>query len=157
MEKKKINLFEKIDITDKDYAEKIVEKETTKFKFKLICTGVSLLTSIIWLFMDILEKSPGIIGDFFAILMILGWVATFIANPLTVIKTIWKCIYYGWYIVPIVFVDLCTAAIGFVIALFVLLYAPVIYCLIGLYSSYKAKKSAEEFLLLHNEMSKTTD
>lgn len=53
---KKVNLFEKLEITDPDYATKLYEKEKRKWKFKLICTGIAALGSIAGLPIESLEN-----------------------------------------------------------------------------------------------------
>jgi len=148
--KERRKFFEKPEITELDYAQALLEKENKKFKFKLICTGISILPSIFWLVAKWLPSN--FFGDCCAIIAIIGWIATIICNPLGILKTMAKFTYFGLLLVPIVFFNIFAAAIGFVLALMLLIYAPVVYCLFGLYQSYLNKQEAEEFLYLNKTL-----
>lgn len=155
MKKEKTSLFEKVEITDPEYAQKIYEKETQKFKLKLICAGVSLLTSISWLLYFLLESvSPTAIEDLLLISLGIGIIATIVSGPITIIKTIFKVGQIGYTIMPIILLDVFCFIIGIWLALAALLIAPVLHCAVILYQSYKNKKAAEEFLALDTVMSK---
>lgn len=148
-------LFEKVDITDPEYAQKLYEKETQKFKIKVICAGISLLTSISWLLYFLLESVlPTAVEDLLLVPLGIGIIATIVAGPITVLKTIFKVGKIGYTIMPIILLDAFCFIIGICLALAALLIVPVLYCAVILYQSYKTKKAAEEFLALDTVMSK---
>ncbi len=151
----KNTLFEKVEITDPEYAQKLYEKETQKFKIKVICAGVSLLTSISWLLYFLLESVlPTAIEDLLLIPLGIGIIAAIISGPITIIKTIFKVGKIGYTIMPIILLDIFCFIMGILVALVALVYVPILHCAVILYQSYKAKKAAEEFLALDTVMSK---
>lgn len=145
MKKEKVSLFEKPEITNREYAQKTYDQESAKFKFKLICAGLSLLTSLGWLLQSVLGDSQ-FASILTGILLLIGFAATIISSPITLIKTAFKLVRFGWYIVPFALVDLFGAAVGAMAAIALFGFAPVVYCVIGLYQSYLSKKEAERFL-----------
>lgn len=155
MKKEKISLFEKVEITDPEYAQKLYNKETQKFKLKLICAGISLLTSISWLFYFLLESiMPTTVEDLLLIPMAVGIIAAVVAGPITVVKTVFKIARTGWHIIPFFLLDIVGFLFGLIFAVLGLLFVPVLYCAIILYQSYNTKKEAESFLALDQTMSK---
>lgn len=151
----KNTLFEKVEITDPEYAQKLYEKETQKFKMKVICAGISLLTSISWLLYFLLESVlPTTVEDLLLIPITIGMIATIIAGPITIIKTIFKVSKIGWDIMPFFILGMLGFLFGFIFAVLALLFVPILHCAVILYQSYKTKKAAEEFLALDTVMSK---
>lgn len=80
MKKEKVNLFEKIDINDPDYAQRVYDKETEKFKFKLICGGISLLTSIAWLCVNAFGMNS-VAANITGLFIPVGIIATILSSP----------------------------------------------------------------------------
>lgn len=155
MKKEKITLFEKVEITDPEYAQKLYDKETQKFKLKLICAGISLLTSISWLLFFLLESvMPTTVEDLLLIPMAVGIIVAVVAGPITVVKTVFKIAGTGWRIIPFFLLDIVGFLFGLIFAVLGLLFVPVLYCAIILYQSYNTKKEAEAFLALDHTMSK---
>lgn len=141
--KEKVVFLEDVQIADKSAAQKLYEKENKWFIFKLICTVISLLGTIIMV-TDSVGKS-----DIFGYVVILGIIACILAaGPFIVIKTCWNFVKLGWYLVPVFPIDICVALCAGVLGLVILLYAPVVYCLFGLAKSYKNKKQAEQYLAM---------
>lgn len=147
--KKKEKLFERVEITDQEFAQLTYDTEQKKFKFKLICTGISLFSTL-GVFLWKVDLGA-ILNELIAFVTIAGWVATLISSPLNVLKTIVKFAKIGWYIVPFYLIDLIGAALGAVLALYIFYAFPVVFCVIGLYQSYLNKKDAEEYLELVDE------
>lgn len=148
-QKKKVQLFEGVEISDLEYARTVYNKEKSRLKFKLICAGIALLTSIIWLFSDTI-KDLHVISTVMAIIMSAGYVAALISCPFVIIKTVFKVARFMYALVPFILLDVFAGAIGLVAALFVFLYAPVAYCAIGIYQSYKNLNEAKAFLTYYN-------
>lgn len=122
---------------------------------KLICAGVSLLTSVSWLIYLLLESVlPTTVEDLLLVPLGIGIIATIISGPITVVKTIFKIARTGWYIIPFFLLDIVVFLFGLIFAVLGLLFVPVLYCAINLYQSNKTKKAAEEFLALDTVMSK---
>lgn len=147
--KTKEKLFERMVIEDREFAQQTYDKEAKKFKFKLICTGISLFSTLgcfLWK-VDL----GAFLNELIAFVTIAGWIATIISSPLNVLKTIVKFAKIGWYIVPFYLFDLIGATLGAVLALYIFYAFPVVFCIIGLYQSYLNKKYSEEYLELGDE------
>lgn len=147
--KTKEKLFERMEITDQKFAQQIYDKEQKKFKFKLICTGISLFSTVGYFLWKV--DLGAFLNELIAFVTVTGWVATLISSPLNVLKTIVKFAKIGWYIVPFYLFDLIGAALGAGLALYIFYAFPVVFCVIGLYQSYLNKKDAEEYLEFGDE------
>lgn len=149
--KTKEKLFERVEITDQEFAQQTYEKEQKKFKFKLICTVISLFSTVgcfLWK-VDL----GAFLNELIAFVTVAGWVATLISSPLNVLKTIVKFAKIGWCIVPFYFIDLIGAALGAVLALYIFYAFPVVFCIVSLFQSYLNKKDAEEYLEMGDDIS----
>ncbi len=151
MEKQKVTLFDKLNLTDKTHAQKVYERECFKFRIKLICALLAILPSICLLIYKSVAGIP-ILATLVDVVGAAGWIATLVSCPLTILKGVWKLVKMGWSIVPFFFFDLVGAAFGFVVAIFILVYAPVVYCAYGLYQCYLHKREAEEYLTTETTM-----
>ena len=138
--KEKPSFIEKEEITNEAHARELLEKESKKFKFKLICTGISVLTTIMWVLGFVIEYiMVGISG--------IGILATIICGPIEIFKIIGKFIKYGFYIgVAFPLFLILTVPMAALLAVYLLIFAPVIYSAVALYNSYQKKKDAEIFL-----------
>ncbi len=148
-QKEKEKFFERMEISDPEYAQKVYNKEHNWFKFKLICAGIALPTSIIWFFSDAIKDLP-VISTVMAIIMSAGYVAALISCPFMIIKTVFKVARFMYALVPFILLDVFAGAIGLVAALFMFLYAPAVYCAIGIYQSYKNLNEAKAFLAYYD-------
>ena len=151
---KKVNLLEKVEITDPDYATKLYEKEEQKWKFKLICTSIAAIGSICGLIIatgDVPEST------IIQALVILPWpagiIASLVASPINVFKVILKCGSVAYYIMPFILIDLVAFVFGLALGLIAVMMLPVIPCLVTLYQSRQNMKYAKDYLALyHNEI-----
>lgn len=143
----KPSFIEKEEITNEAYAHELLEKEGKKFKFKLICTCISILTTIMWIVGTGVGKIPEAIEYIIVGILGIGILATIISSPIEILKIIGKFIKYGFYVgVANPIFILLTVPLAALLAIFLLIYAPVVYCGVSLYNSYQKKKSAEMFL-----------
>ena len=150
-EKKKVAFFERIEITDPEYAQKMYEKEKNRFKFKLICGAVALVGSIAGLVT--FNSSPS--GNEFllgllSILWLLGIVASMIAGFLmNFFKVILKFGQIAYYIVPLAWLDIFAFVMGAAIGLIVCFIFPIVPCAITLYQSYNNLRDTKDYLALY--------
>lgn len=147
--KTKEPIFERMVIEDQEFAQQIYDKEQKKFKFKLICAGISLFSTIGYFLWNV--NLGALLNELIAFGAIAGWVATLISSPLNVLKTILKFAKIGLYVVPFYLIDLIGAVLGAALALYIFYAFPVVFCIIGLYQSYLNKKDAEDYLTSYNE------
>ena len=147
--KKQERLFERIEITDQEFAQKMYNDEPKKFKFKLICAGISLFSTVGFFLWKV--DLGTFLNNLIAFVSIAGWIATIISSPLNVLKTIVKFAKIGRYIIPFYFFDLIGVVLGAFLALYIFYGFPIIYCIIGLYQSYLNKKAAKDYLNLSNK------
>lgn len=150
-DKQKVKFFEKIEITDPEYAQKVYEKEERKFKIKLIFTGIALLGSIGG-FLVINNTGKGFIYDCLGITWLLGILCALLAGS---IKNIFKIIFtigkFGYFLAVPFPLDIVCFVFGIGIGILLCFMLPVIPCVITLYESYQNKKSAKDYLALqHN-------
>lgn len=117
MEKQKVTLFDKLNLTDMTHAQQVFEKESFKFRFKLICAILAILPTICFLIHDSIYHIP-VLATILDIVAIIGWFATVISCPITILKGVCKLVKFGWWVVPFAILDLVGAAFGFVAAIF---------------------------------------
>ena len=152
MEKKKVKFFERIEITDPEYAQKVYDKETKRFKLKLICAGVSLIGSICgFVLFNGSGMDRGFLMSLMGILWGLGIVATFVAGSLlNFFKIILKFGQAAYNIVPYIFIDMLCFVFGAALGLIVCFVFPVVPCSLALYQSYHNLKDAKDYLALYH-------
>lgn len=143
-QKKKVNLFERVEITDAEAAQELYDSECKKLKFKLICTAVSLFSTVGYFLWKV--DLGAFLNEVIACLTFAGWIATLLSSPLNVLKTIFKFAKFGWYIVPFFFIDIISAIVAAFLALYIFYAFPVVYCIVGVYQSYLNKTYAGECL-----------
>lgn len=160
MSKKKVNFFEKEEISDRTYAEELYAKEEKKFKFILICVALAAVSTVI---AAIAMSDFGDTDLFFTLEPVLmtiwgiGLLATIISGPSKVFKTIINLSMFGYYIIPLPLVDLVGLVFGFVAGAALLIYVPVVFPLYNLYISYRNKNDALEFLQLTEALANSTE
>lgn len=159
MSKKKVSLFEKIDISDRDYAQKLYDKEKQWLKVVLICTAISAVATVTDMIM--LHLGSDISGTIFEFIVVAMWFVGLISQlisgkVLIPIKMIWTLMKIGYNIIPIILFDLFGAVAGLVVGAVIVIYVPIISCLYALYQSYQNMKDAEQFLALDKTMSKSS-
>lgn len=159
--KEKVSFFEKEIIVDYDHAESILKRENIKFKFFLICTGFSLVSTILCLLaftplvdLPIFAWLDTVVGD---IIFVAGVGGALLTGPIRIVKTIFKVAKFAWFIIPFFpfdlflgFIALCIAAVAFVVA-------PVVFAAYNLYMAYLNKKYAELFIAEETTVSNTQD
>ncbi len=147
---KKVNLFEKVEITDPEYATKLYEKEEQKWKIKLICTAVAGVGSVCSLATFAASRNETtILSGLIAIIWLLGIVASLVASPVNVFKVIFKCGSLGYQVVPFILIDLIGFVFGLAFGILGVAIFPVIPCLVTLYQSRQNMKYAKDFLALY--------
>lgn len=151
---KKVNLFEKVDITDPDYATKLYEKEEQKWKVKLICTAIAALGSVgSMLNGNFLQSDNDFLAGICGLFWLSGIIAAFISSPINVFKVILKCGSIAYHIVPFLLIDLAAFVLGLGLGFVAVFMLPVIPCLVTLYQSRQNMKYAKDYLALyHNEI-----
>lgn len=156
---KKVNLFEKVDITDPDYATKLYEKEEQKWKLKLICTVIAALGSIgSMLNGNFLQSDHDVLATICGFFWLGGIVASFIASPINVLKVILKFGSVAYHIVPFLLIDLVSFILGLGLGFVAVFMLPVIPCLVTLYQSHQNMKYAKDYLAMyHNEKTVNND
>ena len=148
---KKVNLFEKVDITDSDYATKLYEKEEQKWKFKLTCTVIAVLGSIgSLLYANYMNSDNEFLSSTFAILWLCGMIAAVITSPINIFRVIFKFGSVAYYVVPFILIDLVAFVLGLALGFIAVTMLPVIPCLVTLYQSHQNMKYAKDYLALHN-------
>ncbi len=147
--KTKEKLFERVVMTDQEFAQQTYDSEQKKFKFKLVCTGISLFSTVGYFLWKV--DLGTFLNELIAFLTVAGWIATLLSSPLNILKTIFKFAKIGWYIVPFYLIDLIGAILGAVLALYIFYAFPVVFCIIGLFQSYLNKEDAKEYLMSYDE------
>ena len=147
--KEKVSLFEKEVITNSVQAEAIIEKENKKYKFALVCTGLSLFATSMTL-LSFTPLAEWAIFDWLEVIFIPLWgagvVATFLTGPMNILKAVIKVGKISWFVVPVFPLDLICFLAGMGFALIALVFLPTLYAAYNLYQSYLNKKNAETFL-----------
>lgn len=152
--KKKVSLFERIEITDPDYAQKMYDKEVNKFKFKLICTGVALVGSVGGWFL-INPISNNFLSTCLSVLWLVGVIATIAAGSIgNLFKVIFKFGKIAYNIVPFILIDLVCFVFGLALGFLVCMLFPVVPCAITLYQSKENIRNAKDYLALYYHNSK---
>ena len=150
-EKKKVGLFEKVEITDPEYAQKMYDKEESKFKWKLICTGVALLGSIGGLCCFNHAVTNDFLYGLLGLLWLLGIAAVIAAGSfMSLISIILKFGKIAYTIVPFILIDVVCFIFGAALGFVACMVLPVIPCAITLYQSYKNMTEAKNYLALWN-------
>lgn len=152
--KEKVKLFEKAVLSDAGAARELYEKEDKQFKFRLICTGIALVSTIVSIIgLTVWSSMPDIIA---VISLVLGVAAAILSGPVNVVKLFLKTGKLFYYIMPIFILDIAMFGIGLVFALMIFVFAPVVFTAFNLYQSYINRKDAEAFLALNNNLKETT-
>lgn len=145
--KNKETMFEKgTEFTNLNHAKQVAEKEGKKIKFKLICAGISLLTTIVWLLYWFAGIEGTAMGDVLGVPLVIGVVAMFVCTNISYFKYFGKCCKITWFLIPIFPIDIIFCIMGGVAFMMASLYVPVLPCLITLYQSYITKKEAENYI-----------
>lgn len=149
--KEKVKLFEKVEISGPEFAKELYEKESKKFKFRLVCTIAALIATLIFiLFSGPLSSLSDIavIETVSIVIYVGGLLCTLLSGPVGVLKLFLKAGKFCYWIVPFILFDLIFFVIGLAVALIAFCVAPVIFAAYNLYQSYLTKKDAQEFLAL---------
>ncbi len=145
--KNKETMFEKgTEFTNLNHAKQVAEKEGKKIKFKLICAGISLLTTIVWLLYWFAGIEGTAMEDVLGVPLVIGVVAMFVCTNISYFKYFGKCCKITWFLIPIFPIDIIFCIMGGVAFMMASLYVPVLPCLITLYQSYITKKEAENYI-----------
>ena len=146
---KKQSLFTKAEIHGVDYAQAMYNEESMKFKIKLICAVISLLSPLS-LLISILFGDAGFLNVLETVLVCIACGATIIANPIISAKTILKFGIVGYWIVPFIIINIIGFVFGIFLALVVFIAFPTFYCIVGLVQSYRNKRDARNYLEMFN-------
>lgn len=149
MKKEKISLFEKIDITEPNFAKKLYSKEKTKCKIKVICVTLAAIGSIcgyLYIFGEIDKSSAA--HDICGVVWFIGLIAAIIAGSvINFFKVILKVGQLGYHLVPFILLDILGFVFGLAFGLMVAVTLPVIPAAMTLYQSWQNLKDAESYLL----------
>ena len=95
-------MFEKgTEFTNLNHAKQVAEKEGKKIKFKLICAGISLLTTIVWLLYWFAGIEGTAMEDVLGVPLVIGVVAMFVCTNISYFKYFGKCCKITWFLIPI--------------------------------------------------------
>ena len=160
--REKVNFFEREVITDSNHAQSIITREDKKFRFILICTALSLVSSVFGLlaFTPVLDWPIFAwldIGNISEIIWIIGIVGTILTGPVNVIKAIVKIGTYSWFIIPVFPINLIVFCLAMGFTLVALAIAPVVFAAYNLYISYLNKKEAESFIASFKDSKNNAD
>ena len=147
--KEKTSLFTKAEIHGVDYAQAMYNEDSLKFKIKLICAVISLLSPLSFL-ISVLFGDAGFFNVLETILICIACGATLISNPIISVKTILKFGIIGYWIVPFIIINIFGFVFGIFLALVVFIAFPTFYCIVGLIQSYRNKKDARDYLEMFN-------
>ncbi len=141
-------LNEEMENESTTYKQEAYEKECKRFKFKAVCTLLSLAATVAFLLVMAYDgkETPLIIDGLIAVFGFLGWIATLISNPIIVLKSILKITITVYSLVPFFLFDILVAVLAFGAALYIAIIAPVIYCLYGLYLAYERKEAMKLYV-----------
>lgn len=132
--------------------EEMYNKESRKFKFKAICTALSVLVTICFAFSyteigeKVLRSDSLLLILPLDIAVAIGYIAAISTGPLQILKTLFKCGKFAYDLVPILLVDLLIFVIALAVAVVCFGYFPVIFAGYNLYLAYLDLKVAESFL-----------
>ena len=157
-EKIKVNLFERVDITDPEYAQKMYDKEKSKFKLKLICTAVALIGSIGGLYCFNSVGAKDFLYNLLGVLWLLGIASVIVAGSfVNLFKFIVKFGKFGYYLAVPFPLDIVCFVFGLAIGFLLCFIFPVIPCVITLYQSWKNLNAAKDYLALYHHNSTNVD
>ncbi len=147
-EKKKISIFEKIQLTDMTYAKHTYEKEKLKFKIRLVCTVLAAIGTVCYsIFVKRGLDNPAFLDYLLVTGTLFGWAATLVAGyVIKVFSLVFKCGLFVYYLIPFFFFDLFGFVAGAVFALWIILFYPIVPCLIFLFQSGRNMLEAKEYL-----------
>lgn len=137
---------EGMQFTSLEHAKQVSEKEGKKIKFKLICAGISVLTTVVWVIEWLTGVGQTALGDVLGVVMIIGWIAMFVCTNIRYFKYLWNSIVIAWFLIPIFPIDLMCCIVGAVVFFGFSLYAPVVPCLLALRQSHLTKREADEYI-----------
>lgn len=157
-EKNKVRLFESVNITDPEYAEKLYQKEKKKQKIKLICTGIAAIGSIAGLlYISGSIESEALIVAIFAVWAV-GFIAALIAGSfINFFKVVFKFASIIYYIIPFILLDILGFVFGLAIGLMGVVLFPIIPCIITLWQSRQNMKYAKDYLALYYQEGNSSD
>lgn len=152
-EKSKETMFETgMQFESESYAQEVYNKADKKFKFTLICGGISLLSTIAWLLSTTSLYSYPVGTEIIDAMLKTGFIAMLICTNVNYLKYFFKAIKITWFIVPIFPIDIFFCIFGGAAFFIMSLFVPVVPCLITLNQARINKKEAAEFLALNNAL-----
>lgn len=149
--KENASFFTKKEIHGIEYAQKEYDMECLRFRMKLVCAGISLLSPLSFLVFSIFGD-VGIWNVIETLMIVVACGATLAANPIISLRTVWKFGVIGYWIVPFLLINFIGFILGIFLALMLFIVFPTFYCVIGLIQSYRDKKDTRTYLeLFHIE------
>ncbi|MGN0527503.1 MAG: hypothetical protein ACI4IE_00115 [Eubacterium sp.] len=134
-DKKAENLFQRKIFTDLEYAQKSYKKEQCILSVKIICTVLSIWPTVVMLLQKKITNritADSFIDYLLAGIMILGYLATILCAYKFIFKLFGILISFGFSIVPFLLFDIIGAGIGFLIAIALVAFLPIVPCIISL-------------------------
>lgn len=145
--KNKETMFEEgMQFTSLEHAKQVSEKERKKLIFKLICAGLSVLTTIVWLLFYFTGIEGTAAEDILGIPLVIGLIAMLVCTNINYLRYLWKSIKIAWFLIPIFPIDLFCSIFGAAAFFALSVYMPVIPCLMTLRQSHITKKDADEYI-----------
>ncbi len=148
-EKAREKLFERVNIADPEYAQKLYDKEKIKLKIKLVCIIIAAMGSIcgyIYVFGEQIDKNTfwhSVCG----VMWMLGLLSTLVAGSFfNIFKVIFKVGQFGYNLIPFFLLNLLGFVFGLAFGIIVAITLPVIPCAMTLYQSWQNMNDAEDYL-----------
>lgn len=138
---------EGIEFTSLEHAKQVAEKEGKKLKFKLICAGISLLTTIVWLLYWFAGIEGTVMEEILGVPLVIGVVAMFVCTNISYFKYLWKSIVVAWFLIPIFPIDVLMCIMGAAVFFIFSIYFPIVPCIMAIRQSYGNKQEACAYIL----------
>lgn len=129
-----------------EHAKKVAEKEGKIIKFKLVCAGLSLLTSIVWLLYWFGCIKTAAAEDILGVPLLIGIVAMFVCTNISYFKYLWKSIVVAWFLIPVFPIDFVMCIMGAAVFFALSIYFPVVPCIMAVRQSYRKIQEAESYI-----------
>jgi len=157
MKKEKVTFFETPKFENKNAAQLLFEKETNKWKFKVICTIVAGIGSVCGFLIFNNYITNDLVSEMAAIIWLIGVIAAILSGSLiNYFKVIWKFAKIGWFIIPFFILDILGFVFGGAIGLIIVVLLPVVPAIISLIQAKKNKKEAEKFIIYADMISNSS-
>lgn len=139
---------EGMEFTSLEHAKQVAEKEGKKLKFKLICAGISLITTIVWLLYWFAGIEGTVMEEILGVPLVIGVVAMFVCTNISYFKYLWKSIVVAWFLIPIFPIDVLMCIMGAAVFFIFSIYFPIVPCIMAIRQSYQNKQEADSYIFM---------